>query len=162
MKRLIGIFLTLFFGTQTAFAQETLLEQERIYLGGGLNDNDLTGYSGATGFQLFAGYDLPVKITGATVSVEVGYWDSGDFDTTVGPIRVETSANGLWANGVFSLHVNRTVDLLGRAGLDFGDDNGLMFGIGVGFKLNRQLQLRGEYVERDTVDSLQLNLVYHM
>ena len=46
--------------------------------------------------------------------------------------------------------------------LDFGDADGLMFGIGAGWKLNRQWKLRGEYVIRDDLNSLQVNFLYHL
>ncbi len=50
--------------------------------------------------------------------------------------------------------------LLGRLGVDFGDDDGLMVGAGLGYAFNRQLEVRGEYVARDNIDSLQANVVY--
>ena len=165
MKQIVGMLLLLLVGVQTAWAQEPLLRQERIYLGGGISENDVgvSGFDDATGFQLFGGYELPVKIPGAKLAVEVGYWDSGDFDGRgVFFVPVSESAEGLWANGVISLHLNRSLDLIGRAGFDFGDDDGFMIGVGIGVKLNKQFELRGEYVERDETDSLQFNIVYHL
>ena len=157
MKQIAGLLLLIFVGMQSAWAQDTLMRQDRMYLGGGIsiNDPNAAGLDDGTGFQFFGGYDLPVKISGAKLSVEVGYWDSGDFDPG-------GSVNGLWATGVIGLHLSRDVDLLGRAGFDFGDDDGFMIGIGIGVKMNRQLELRGEYVGRDQTDSLQFNVVYHL
>ena len=156
MKKLVGLLLFCV-GTQVAWAQDSLLRQERIYLGGGISNNDagVSGLDDGTGFQFFGGYDLPVKISGAKLAVEVGYWDSGDFDPA-------GSADGLWVNGVIGLHLSRNLDLLGRAGFDFGDDDGFMIGIGIGVKMNKQLELRGEFVQRDETDSLQFNIVYHL
>lgn len=156
MKKLVGLMLFCI-GMQTAWAQDTLLRQERIYFGGGISTNDAgeSGLDDGTGFQFFGGYDLPVKITGAKLAVEVGYWDSGDFDPA-------GSADGLWANGVISLHLSRSLDFLGRAGFDFGDDDGFMFGIGIGVKMNKQVEFRGEFVQRDETDSLQFNFAYHL
>jgi hypothetical protein len=37
-----------------------------------------------------------------------------------------------------------------------------MFGAGLGFKATQQLELRGEYVVRDHINSLQANLVFHI
>jgi hypothetical protein len=163
MKLLTSVsFLALFFlVTQPASAQG--LNNKDMYFGGGFNQNDTSGADDATGFQFFGGYDLPVKVPNGKLSLEVGYWDSGDFDVVFFGVKVgSASANGIWATGVYSLPISKTVDLLGRAGFDFGDDDGLMVGIGVGFKLNRQMQIRGEFVSRDTIDSLQANFVYHM
>jgi hypothetical protein len=69
-------------------------------------------------------------------------------------------ANGLWANGVGRLMLAPSIELIGRLGMDFGDDDGLMAGIGVGFLLTRSLKLRLEFVQRDNVDSVQLNFVF--
>lgn len=161
----VSILLLFFLGIQPASAQD--FNTKYLYFGGGFNQNDLSGFDKETGFQFFGGYDLPVKVPNGKLSVEVGYWDSGEFEDSitvpfVGTITVKESANGLWATGVYSLPINKTVDVLGRVGLDFGDDDGFMFGVGVGFKLNRQIQIRGEFVARDEIDSLQVNLVYHL
>ena len=162
MKHLTGIvFLMLFLAVQPVSAQG--LNEKAMYFGGGINQNDLSGADDATGFQFFAGYDLPVKVPNGKLSVEVGYWDSGDFDIEFFGVTVASeSANGIWATGVYSLQLNKTVDLLGRLGFDFGDDDGFMIGIGVGFNLNRNMQIRGEFVSRDNIDSLQANFVFHL
>ena len=157
MKQFVGLVLLVLIGMQSAWAQDTLMRQDRMYLGAGISRNDpnTSVLDDGTGFQIFGGYDLPVKISGANLSVEVGYWDSGDFDPA-------GSADGLWATAVIGLHLSRDVDLLGRAGFDFGDDDGFMIGLGVGVKMNKHVELRGEYVERDETDSLQFNVVYHL
>ena len=38
----------------------------------------------------------------------------------------------------------------------------LMFGGGVGYQANEKLEMRGEYVVRDEIDSLQFNVVIRM
>jgi hypothetical protein len=35
-----------------------------------------------------------------------------------------------------------------------------MFGVGVGYAIDKKIQLRGEYVIREDIDSLQANLAY--
>lgn len=165
MKRLTSLsFLVLFFiGVQAASAADV----KGMYFGAGINQNDLSGFDKATGFQFFGGFGLPVRLPDGKLSLEVGYWDSGDFENSItipffGTIKVKDSASGLWATGVFTLPINKTVGVLGRIGLDFGDDDGLMFGVGVGFKIDRQMEIRGEFVSRDDIDSLQANFVYYM
>lgn len=143
----------------TAHVLAAQVESDRFYAGGGVNDNEVNDED-ATGYQFFAGYELPVDMGQVEPAVELGFWDSGDFDVTTPAGRVERDAEGLWANGVFSVPVAPRVDLIGRAGLSFGDDDGLMAGGGAGFDLTRDLELRGEYVIRDDTDSLQANLVY--
>ena len=127
------------------------LQADRFYVGGGINSNDVDGES-ATGHQVFAGYELPTRLGRADTAVELGFWDSGDYD-------VDTPA-GERAAGVASYPVASQVDLVGRLGADFGDDDGLLLGGGVGFGLAENMELRGEYVLRDETESLQANFVY--
>lgn len=139
---------------------------DHAYAGGGLSINSVTGWDNATGFQIFGGYNMHmVNIQPFTMAVEVGYFDSGSFEFTetfMGEtFTAKSSASGLWANAVFAYPINEQFRLIGRAGLDLGDDDGPMFGIGVGYDLNRQLDLRAEYVTRDNVDSMQVNLAFN-
>ncbi len=140
---------------------------DQLYYGGGIGFNDAgSAADDATGFQLFAGYQFPEKLDEFDVAIEVGYMDSGDFDTTTdvplfGPVTVSESANGLWSTAVASYAINESFSVLGRAGLDFGDDDGLMVGIGVDYKISDRFRLRGEYVSRDSIDSLQINFIFN-
>jgi opacity protein-like surface antigen len=159
MKKLIpllGLFLA---ATQ---AQAADMSAKQIYFGAGVgfnsidynnnfnnnNDND------AVGFQLFAGLPLAVDLGSAKLAVEVGYMDTGNFDHG-------GSANGIWSTAVAGYSLNKSIELLGRLGYDFGDDDGLMAGAGVGFALASKIDMRVEYVVRDHIDSLQANLVFH-
>lgn len=140
------------------------------YVGAGIGFNSLDGGGDATGYQFFGGYDLTksgIKAPPFKLAVEVGYMDSGTFDTQVnvpllGTVTVESKAKGLWATGVASYAASPQVDLLGRVGLDFGDDDGLMVGVGAGYNVNKQMQLRGEYVIRDHINSLQFNISFRL
>lgn len=138
----------------------------RIFFGGGLSSNEVDSSDNGTGFQLFTGYGFGEVAPNINIDAEVGYMDTGDMEVRFpGPfgttLVADGSAKGLWANAVGRLSLNPQFDLLARAGLDFGDDDGFMIGIGGGLNVSRQLQTRLEYVQRDNVDSLQLNLVFH-
>lgn len=136
------------------------IDTGQIYFGGGLGFNDANFGDNAIGFQIFAGMPLPVKTDVMNLSVEVGYMDSGNFEKNFPLVgKVRTKANGLWGTAVANIPMNKQVDLIGRIGLDIGDDDGIMIGAGVGFDINRTMDLRVEYVIRDTIDSLQVNLV---
>ncbi|RFA31100.1 hypothetical protein CAI21_00035 [Alkalilimnicola ehrlichii] len=128
-----------------------------FYAGGGITRNQLSGWDDATGFQFFGGYNLPVETGLVDLSVELGYADSGDFESN----GQETNADGLWLTGVARYPVTPEFGILGRLGADFGDDDGLMFGIGAGYRVNVAFEIRGEYVVRDETDSLQANFVVH-
>ena len=140
----------------------------RIYLGGGVSLNDYDGISDdAVGFQLFAGMPLPVKLQKGRLLAEVGYMDAGEADVNVNVPGVGTSsakadAEGIWANAVIEFPVQDNLDLLGRIGLDFGDDDGIMLGGGIGIPVSKKMDLRFEYVIRDNINSLQANLAFEL
>ena len=146
-------------------AQAEGLDAKQIFFGGGLSLNDYGFGDDATGFQIFAGLPIPVKMGDARLSAEVGFMDAGDVDQNVtvpgfGVVSTASaSANGLWANAVIEVPVGQTINLVGRAGLDFGDDDGIMIGGGVGIPVNKNIDIRFEYVIRDHIDSLQANIV---
>lgn len=161
MKKLIFILIAMCI----AGYSHAEVDSKKLYFGGGLSLNSLSGidFSDGVGLQFFAGYELPVKITDGTLSVEAGYMDSGNMDGVNNPVfgtsRGETEAKGLWVNAVVDFPLKDKLSFIGRAGLDLGDDDGIMLGGGVGYQLDEKMQVRAEYVIRDHVDSLQANLV---
>ena len=169
MKRTIA--LTTVLGL-LAFSSANAAEfnQENLYVGGGLSSNGLDVSGGspdrAIGYQLFAGYDFDVEFVDDLKTIaEVGFMSSGDFKYDVTIFNTTTTVNagsvsGLWATYVADYAVNDKVNILGRLGLDFGDDDGLMFGGGAGYMVNDQVSVRAEYVLRQNVDSLQVNVTY--
>ena len=135
------------------------LDAKQIYFGGGVSLNDIDIGDDAVGFQLFTGIPIPVNMGKASLLGEVGYMDSGDFDVGTPFGTVSTDADGIWANAVIDVPLQDNIGLIGRIGLDFGDDDGLMIGGGLGFNTSSKLEIRVEYVIRDTIDSLQANIV---
>lgn len=142
-----------------AIANAAEPEADRFYAGGGISTNDLYGED-STGAQVFAGYELPFSLGEADTAIEVGYHDAGDFDRPRRNFRDGENISGLWTTGVASLPVADNLDLVGRFGADFGDDDGLMAGGGLGVDLAPRVELRGEYVIRDHTESLQANVLY--
>lgn len=148
------------------------LDAKQIYFGGGLGYNDIGFGDNAIGFQAFAGLPIPISMGKATLSAEVGYMDSGSFDQEVSPAitipgfptipaqTVSAEAKGFWGTAVVELPLQNQISVIGRLGLDIGDDDGLMIGAGLGFDVNKNIEIRAEYVIRDHVDSLQANLVF--
>jgi len=132
------------------------LDTSKLFFGAGLSSNDVSGSDSATGYQIFGGYGFGEVTPKVFIDAEVGYMDTGNMTRRGGNVK----ANGLWANGVGRLMLAPSIELIGRLGMDFGDDDGLMAGIGVGFLLTRSVKLRLEFVQRDNVDSVQLNFVF--
>lgn len=159
----------LIMASSSAFAHCTA---NRYYVGGGVAFNSTAAFEDATGFQFLAGYclDFNFKSNKSKTSVEVGYMDSGDFEREVvrfqgnpnRPRLVETdttSFGGLWVSGLGEYVIDKNMHLMGRIGLDAGDDDGLLFGVGAGFNFSRYAQIRAEYVQRDQVESVQMNWI---
>ena len=134
-------------------------DNRRLFFGAGLSQNPVSGADNGTGFQIFGGYNFPELAPKFSVDAEAGFMDTGKMKMTGAPGDAE--ADGLWASGVARYMVAPSVELLGRAGYDFGDDDGFLFGIGGGYIVNKNLKLRLEYVWRDNVDSLQFNVVFY-
>ena len=134
----------------------------RLFFGGGVSLNSVSGADDGTGFQIFGGYNFPRIAPKLYVDAEAGYMDTGNLDRRVcAPGPCNAKANGPWTTGVVRYLVAPNVELIGRAGVDLGDDDGLMVGIGVGFIVNPHLKLRTEFVVRDNVDSFQFNVVVY-
>lgn len=163
-KTITFLLLTATLACNTAAAEgknQTTIDTKQLYFGGGVSLNDIGFGDDAVGFQVFAGLPIPIEMGKAKLMGEVGYMDTGDFDVNLGPFgTVSQSANGIWANAVVDVPLQNNISLIGRAGLDFGDDDGLMIGGGLGFQTGSKLEVRVEYVIRDNIDSLQANVVF--
>ena len=161
--KLIVVLLTAFLTTAWLQPASADVDTSRIYAGGGLGFNDLDGASdSATGWQILGGYDLGIRLGEFDTAVEIGFMSSGDFDFSIPGFGVvaSESAEGLWATWVPSIVVKDKISALGRIGLDFGDDDGLMLGIGGQYDISPAFFMRVEYVIRDDIDSFQFNLLY--
>jgi len=153
MSRMVVVLLFAMGFASVAEAQS--FDQRRLFFGAGLSSNSISGADDATGFQLFGGYNFGEFAPKFQVDAEVGYMDSGKFKPG------NAKADGVWATGVARYMITPQVELIGRLGYDFGDDDGLMAGLGGGYIVNPHLKLRLEYVVRDNIDSIQFNVVFY-
>jgi len=152
MKKIVCLFAVMSMAMMPSFsvnAEGGAINANNFYLGGGLGFN-----SGATGFQLFGGYDFDFIINeDISTAVELGYMDSGDFGNN-------NDAKGLWVAAVESVPLTSKVDMLVRLGIDFGDDDGILFGAGLQYKFNTKAAFRVEHVVRENINSLQANVLF--
>ena len=134
---------------------DPLLDKGKFSIGGGLSNNSISGLSDELGYQFFGAYNLTQinLMQGVNSSVEVGYMDYGFSGS---------DSSGIWATYVIDGKFVGNFGWLGRLGLDMGDDSGLMLGVGLDYSVNSKMDLRGEYVIRDEVDSLQFNIIYNL
>lgn len=91
--------------------------------------------------------------------------NSGSFKRTItvppfGAMVSSSTATGLWGTVAGNWNIADRTGFIGRLGLDIGDDDGLMYGAGISYDLIKRITLRGEYVIRDNIDSLQFNFVF--
>ena len=149
-------FACLAAGTSVA-AAAPFFTVKNVFLGGGLSRNDISNSDGATGVQAFGGYTFGEFAPKLHLDAEAGYMDSGNLRPNAP--QPFSRARGPWTTGVARYVVVPSIELLARAGIDLGDDDGPMFGIGAGFIASRNLKFRVEFVARDHVDSLQFNVV---
>ena len=165
MKRGIFFSLLMLFSTAaTAQSGSITLQTSSFYIGGGLGFNAYGG-GRSTGYQFLGGYEFAGKLNGDISSaIELGYMDTGTFESknlnTGSTATSNQEAKGVWLNYVGSYPMSNRVEGLWRVGIDFGDDDGIMAGAGIGYNFNRHWALRSEYVVREAVNSFQFNLLY--
>lgn len=165
MKRGLILSTLLLFSSSALAANggSITLQTSSFYLGGGLGFNSHSGRS--TGYQFLGGYEFGGKLAGEiSTAIELGYMSTGTFEAknlnTGATSSSGQEAKGVWLNAVWAYPISNRVEGLWRIGIDFGDDDGLMAGAGMGYNFNRHWALRTEYVVREAVNSLQFNLLY--
>ncbi len=157
--RLMALALAAMVFSSAAAAQS--FDLRRLFFGGGLSVNTVPGSDDGAGFQVFGGYNFPAIASNLYVDAEAGYMDTGKLEVRCAQAVCDANAKGLWANGVLRYLVTPSVELIGRVGVDLGDDDGLMIGIGAGYIVGTRLKVRLELVQRDDVSSVQFNVVFY-
>lgn len=157
--------LTLVFNT-AAVAEPIKIDREKLYSGGALNSNRVDSpFDGgasktALGFSIFGGYMIDNNIDEVSTAIEVGYAQTRDFfkDTN------NTDVRGLWVAGVAQKQlpeVDPGLSALLKAGVDFGDDDGILIGIGAAFKASKQIEGRLEFINKDALTVYQASAILH-
>ncbi|WP_370291788.1 outer membrane beta-barrel protein [Thalassolituus sp.] len=139
--------------------------KDRIYLGANISHNTIDSpFSGgdldAAGYSIFGGLKFPNSTAGLTTSAEFGYSDTEDFFNGNG----DTDINGFWLAGVAEKslpELDPRLSAIGRLGLDFGDDDGIFLGAGIGFKASEVLGLRAEFINKDASGVYQIGALFN-
>ena len=158
MNKMLPLVLAL---TLPALAQAEGFDRNRLHAGAGVSYNQIDSPFGgrtesAAGINLFAGYELKTNIRDVQTFVEAGYAETDDF------YGKGTDVGGLWVAGVMEKdlpEVGRNIFVLGRMGLDLGDDDGILIGAGGGLHLNKETDLRAEFINKDATSVFQISLV---
>ena len=137
------------------------IDTSKLYIGAGLNHNriDQSSFGGsdlkASGFQIFAGYDLGNK-KGFDLAVETGLIQSKD-------LRPGQDVDGIWGAAVIKKdlpEINDKLSALVRLGYGINGDDGLIMGFGGQYRLHPKAFLRLEYLNKDLTQSYQVNATY--
>ena len=158
-RYLTPLILTAAFTSAPAMADG--FDASDLYVGGGVSENVVDspfggGSDDAVGYTLFAGYEFDNDYSQVKTSAEIGYSETDEFDD------VNDDISGLWLAGVIEKdlpEISRNLFAIGRAGLDFGDDDGLLLGAGAGFHLTPKVDVRGEYLAKNASTVYQACLV---
>lgn len=151
-----------------------LYKQIKPYIGLGFGSHEAGSFDDATGYQILLGLNAPflnLELGQQSIrfAAEVGYQDTGDFETEINGRKYDVGgASGLWLSSVALYDIPGAAGLsaMARFGLDVGDDDGLLYGLGIEYSLGKALPkatgfaVRAEFVKRDNIDSLQLNAAY--
>ena len=155
ITRASGVVLgsALAFGSAVAQEKEPLLDRNLFSIGAGISSNE-AGRDDDTGFQFLVAYELNQinLMQGVNSSVEFGFMDFGFSEDDT----------GIWGSYVIDGAISEGFGWMAQAGLDVGDDSGLLFGAGLVFGVGANADLRVEYTVRDEVDSLQVNFLYEL
>lgn len=149
----------------TEQATESSALPSGLYVGGGISYNDLDFGSiingaenkSATGGQLFAGLPLGNSLQGINTYAELGLFRTRDFDFSNGSKNEVKGISGSVVLEKDLSEIDHRLYALARVGLEIGDDDGIFMGIGAGFRLTPQIEMRTEFVNKDLISSYQVN-----
>lgn len=150
-----GIFLLLSLLLTHQVSAEDGIQLERLGFGGGFGSASVSEFTESKSvIQLYATYRTDgmygMGSDSYSLSAELGYIDVSD-----------TSRDGFWLTPMVAWHATDRIDMLFRAGLEYGDDLGVVFGAGVSYQLERNMAVRLELVEHPNASTFQVNVVYY-
>ena len=147
-----------FFAAPVLATQPVFQESGKPYLGLGVTANTLQDFGWAAGYQLFAGYELPVSSSPYSLGLEMGFAATQTMAATQGD--GETEAHGGWAAIFTSMTLIPQWHGQLRIGGDFGNDPGLLTGVGLNYDLTRDYRVQMTYSQRSHLQSIALNFIY--
>jgi hypothetical protein len=165
-KALITSLLTLvaYQALADGHATDTTPVPTGLYVGGGISYNNLdfgsiikgAGSETAMGLQLFAGLPIENAIDDIEIFAEVGFFHTKNFNFSGTKKRVA----GISGSIILQRNLNE-IDAnlygLGRIGLEVGDDDGILMGVGAGYRITPKVDVRLELINKDLISSYQAN-----
>lgn len=137
-------------------------DPKKLHVGAGISHNVVDSPFGgrsesAPGLSFFAGYELDNDWSQVKTSVELGFDKTDDFYS-----GADSDIDGFWVAGVIEKdmpEIHQNLFVLARGGFDFGDDDGLLIGAGVGLHLTKHVDFRGEFINKDATSVYQASWV---
>ena len=163
MKKTLALITALTTSSLVMAEEQTSSDlANNLYIGGTLSHNMVDSAFGdgsldAPGYGLFLGYKLNDDMPDIDTSIEIGYSQTDEFFD-----GRNNEINGIWVAAVGEKRlpeISPKVSVLARLGLDFGDDDGILMGAGMGFHPSDRVALRGEYLNKDSSSVIQLSAV---
>lgn len=135
-------------------AQAAEPEGRKFYMGVGYGSAMVSQTTESpSALQLIIGHPLtsPARFDSPynSFAIEGGYVDVSDYDL-----------DSYWITPVYRHYLNSEVDLLLRFGMEAGHTTGRIGALGLEYKIERELAVRLEYVERSQVPVALINVVY--
>ena len=149
------------------YYDEAKLKPYYIGIGATSSIPDDDNYKNATGFQIYGGWKLDHKLVNTfNISIEAGYADSGDFDGSAqvvnGNVTYPETFNTqtVWGAGVLSYNFYKRFDVQGTLGLETGDEDGVIYGGGLDYHVDRRIDLKLALIQRSESVQTQFNVTY--
>jgi hypothetical protein len=126
----------------------SLLADESLRVGGGFGNTPLDGAVHST-LQAFAGVGL-LRRSDLRTGIEIGVLDTSDSGVDDG-----------WVAGVFAWDLGPDANVFARTGVHSGGDAGWLYGAGVGYFIEGQMEVRMELAARASGTGVQFNLAWY-
>ena len=168
MKSVLSITLLTLAVSQSVLAeqaQNTSPLPQGLYAGGGISYNDLDFGSvisgadneSALGLQAFVGLPLSTSIEGFDTFAELGFFRTDEFEFRGGKDEKVLGVSGSAVIQRDLAEVDPNLYGLARIGIEFGDDDGVFMGVGAGYRILPNVEVRAEFVNKDLITSYQAN-----
>ena len=171
MKKIISASLFTLIASQGAFAEQAEKDNvqlpQGLYAGGGISYNDLDFGSvidgadneSALGLQAFIGVPISTAIKGFDAFAELGFFRTNNFKFGEQKERI-TGVSGSAVIQRNLIEVDPNLYGLARIGIEFGDDDGVFMGVGAGYRILPNVEVRAEFVNKDLITSYQGNMLF--
>lgn len=122
-----------------------LSAQAQVYVGADINTTSVDGWTDATSFGVYGGYEFSPYIAGEVAYRKLGTFDSGNDSIKLNMTQVSAVAS-LPINDQFKVYGRLGYGFLNKSGSSsYNVDNGMIYGVGAQFNFTKSIGVRAEY-----------------